>query len=272
MFALLQQRELHGAVRFAHEECVWTHDNGGRPFKVVIRDHAVEVHEHDVLVWSIRKARRVFVGQSPADHPSTVYSENCKGNSVLIETASREYVFVGHCLFCLSTIDPVRDNDSTDWRDHGFVSPVGNSDVPYPYAIDLEGRYYLLTEQVRLDAVPDEAKDDPYYWYYRRRRITHDRAYVDSPLGRPYKVGNVQHFYLGDEEYTCIFWPDYDVEYDRIVTVFGPVSVQYYGQTQRVRLDKSDYTQWMRAFGEEAGFSCIHARPCPRNHTLSSRF
>ena len=31
-----------------------------------------------------------------------------------------------------------------------FVSPVGNSSVPYPYAVDAEGRYYLVIEEMVL--------------------------------------------------------------------------------------------------------------------------
>lgn len=246
MFTVFRRRELDGTYRFAHEECAWTHYNGERPFKVVIQNHTVHVYEHDSLAWSTKHARRVFVGESPADHPATVYSENCKGNSVLIEIASRDYMFVGHGLFRFSTIDHIRDNGDDDWHNHGFVSPVGNFDVPYPYAVDEGGRYYLLTENVRLDAVPDKVKDDPYGWYYQRRRITRVVA------------GHIKRFYLGDDEYHCYYYPECD--YDRLVAALGPMSVQYRGQTQPVQLNKLDYSEWMSTFGNKAHFYPLRLR------------
>ena len=49
-----------------------------------------------------------------------------------------------------------------------YSSPVGNNDVPYPYAIDNGGRYYLLTENCSI-MIPycTKAKDDPYSYYYK---------------------------------------------------------------------------------------------------------
>lgn len=43
------------------------------------------------------------------------------------------------------------------------VSPVGNSSVPYPYAVDADGRHYLFIEKVVLDQIPTDAEhpDDP---------------------------------------------------------------------------------------------------------------
>ena len=42
---------------------------------------------------------------------------------------------------------------------------MGNSDVPYPFAVDKHGRSYLLLEQVVLKDVP-EGESDPYRYYY----------------------------------------------------------------------------------------------------------
>ena len=48
-----------------------------------------------------------------------------------------------------------------------YVSPVGNSDIPYPYAVDENDDYYLMIEDVIVKNVPDEYKDDVYEYYYR---------------------------------------------------------------------------------------------------------
>lgn len=55
-----------------------------------------------------------------------------------------------------------------------FASPVGNSDVPYPYAVDRNGSYYLLIEGVVLHRVPPSS--DPYDWYYRSENMGSMRA------------------------------------------------------------------------------------------------
>ena len=53
-----------------------------------------------------------------------------------------------------------------------FAAPVGNSSVPYSYAVDEDGRHYLFTEMVILEKVHD-TKPNPRdilgpfnpYWY-----------------------------------------------------------------------------------------------------------
>jgi hypothetical protein len=48
-----------------------------------------------------------------------------------------------------------------------YVSPVGNNDVPYPYGIDKNNNFYLLTADVILqDFKFTKEFDDPYTWYY----------------------------------------------------------------------------------------------------------
>lgn len=67
------------------------------------------------------------VGNSPLNHPSAVFSDNCDRNSVLLETGLNRYVFVGNEIFEFSTTSKIRDNDSgKNWTEFGYVSPVGN--------------------------------------------------------------------------------------------------------------------------------------------------
>lgn len=47
-----------------------------------------------------------------------------------------------------------------------YVSEVGNSDVPYAYAVNSRGEIYLMTDEVVLRNVPEEFKNDPYRYYY----------------------------------------------------------------------------------------------------------
>jgi hypothetical protein len=51
-----------------------------------------------------------------------------------------------------------------------FHSPLGNSDVPYPYAVDSSRRYYLLAEQVMIAGLSNLEADDVYGTYYQSLR------------------------------------------------------------------------------------------------------
>lgn len=61
-----------------------------------------------------------------------------------------------------------------------FVSEIGNSDVPYPYAIDENDNYYLLIENTKLSNVPEEHKDDPYGYYYGHTTYNTDTIPADD--------------------------------------------------------------------------------------------
>ena len=73
-----------------------------------------------------------------------------------VKIKDNEYVFIGSEFFSFQSLSEI----------HTFVSPVGNNDVPYPYAIDSNNNYYLLAENVVLTKMlkPD---DNPYDYYYQ---------------------------------------------------------------------------------------------------------
>ena len=149
-------------VEVADSNTYFTHHNGGRPFRVQVRTNRVVVFDNydDVQLCELRDPRHVFVGESPLT-AMTLFSGGhgpaFKGNSILVETAPLEYVFVGSTLFAFTT-------DASIIR---FVSEVGNNDVPYPYAIDELDRHYLFTEDVVLSAVVEDLIEDPYQALYR---------------------------------------------------------------------------------------------------------
>ena len=76
------------------------------------------------------------------------------GNSLLLKKSKNQYIFVGGNIFSFESEAEISR----------YSSPVGNSDVPYPFAVDTEGRNYLLINNVVLNTVP-EGKD-PYEHFY----------------------------------------------------------------------------------------------------------
>jgi hypothetical protein len=96
-------------------------------------------------------AERVFVGKSTNEDGG----DEEDGNSMLIER-SNDYVFVGDKVFSFKPLEPIVQ----------FFSPVGNNEVPYPYAVDGRGRTYLLNENVVLEPDFWRDYDEPYEAYY----------------------------------------------------------------------------------------------------------
>ena len=77
---------------------------------------------------------KVFVGHSPE------HGAKFDGNSMLLHLEGLKYVFVGEVVFSFTAKSPIAK----------FFSPVGNNDVPYPWAVDEEGSRYLFTMSVIL--------------------------------------------------------------------------------------------------------------------------
>ena len=64
------------------------------------------------------------------------YGEKFDGNSILLKLSKNKYVYIGSLIYSFNAYNEITT----------FISPVGNNDVPYPYAIDEKNNYYLLSE------------------------------------------------------------------------------------------------------------------------------
>ncbi len=162
----------------------YTHDNGGRSFKVIISKAGKHVDIYKCIYpdWhapdkyeNVRYYQRVFgfdvMRVMLGTDPDNLYKnkpENVKkwlGNSILAEISRGKYLYIGDSVFTFNT-GPDAKTPITK-----YISPVGNSDVPYPYAVD-DRFVYLMIENVKI---PVSALDmtqkpfDPYTQYYEYR-------------------------------------------------------------------------------------------------------
>jgi hypothetical protein len=202
------------------------------------------------------------------------------GNSMLFElphtpgapgAGARRYVFVGTCVLAFGTRSPIVS----------FVSPVGNSDVPYPYAVDRAGVVYLLIEGVTLttglptgkdrDADSPAYSEDPYDFYYRHGLLTPDLGRVGS-ASRPVEVfEGITKFFIGADGYTFRYVPDPAPDFERIShfdTRFeknksppkkpAPIYVVAHGVKRQ--LSKKDYVDLMRRVGKQRGFTPLKSK------------
>ncbi len=198
------------------------HDNGGRPFTVKIAGNRVRIYKNDfddeieyTEPFFDEIVERVFVGESPKNEMtefSAGHGDSFKGNSLLLCTSELEYVFIGEKVYSFSALSEIVQ----------YVSPVGNSDVPYPYAIDIENRAYLMTENVIVQLTDEEVQNipefDPYGdCYYLKHVMTKDMGIIppQEPIIKDFC--NIKEFYVGNERYTMTYHPFPEKDYDRLI-------------------------------------------------------
>jgi hypothetical protein len=195
----------------------YTRDNGGRPFKVEISEnntvsiYAQDMEEQEKTIFEenpfkIYNPEKIFIGKSILNK-MTEFSgarddPKRDGNSILLEMNSKklEYIHIGATVYSFTAYDKIRE----------YVSPVGNSGVPYPYAIDELGNYYLMIEDIVLEnndkikkAIQDKSKIkgpknkiknpefpfNPYTYYYGNTEMHGFENYEGL------KIGNQNYFF-----------------------------------------------------------------------------
>jgi hypothetical protein len=114
------------------EQSYIIHDNGGRPFKVVVNTEGIFVYRHDNEEYTNLLHHIVDYTGYWSGFDSSAYEMH--GNSLLININNIEYIHIGYKIYKFTAKDTIID----------FISPVGNSDVPYPVAYGTEYVYFML--------------------------------------------------------------------------------------------------------------------------------
>lgn len=171
----------------------FTHDNGGRPFKVVISGKKLDIYEAEYVDFDLSRdytdyrhyehrltvpVRRVLLG----DDPENIYKnrpDDVKkwiGNSILAELTPTKYMYIGDSVYEFTTTGPITL----------FRSPVGNNDVPYSFAMD--SKYvYLLIENAKVPraSIDMEQKPfNPYTQYYQFHPYNKGEPLPEQELGK----------------------------------------------------------------------------------------
>jgi len=125
----------------------YIHDNGGRPFKVIIDSNKVYIYKntakypdpekYDALVKSLNP-KEIWIGKSSgksymSDH-SPAEANDFIGNSILLELSSKKYMYIGTEIYTFETEDKIES----------YYSLIGNNDVPYPIALGTDNVYFML--------------------------------------------------------------------------------------------------------------------------------
>jgi len=119
------------------------HDNGGRPYRVVIEDK-VSIYKNinwktdEYKLLKTVSVQKVFVGKSTGKPPSADHEPNQSkyfvGNSILLHLSGKKYMFIGFKIYEFEIEDEV---------DHYF-SMIGRNDVPYPILLGKKNVYFML--------------------------------------------------------------------------------------------------------------------------------
>lgn len=142
-----------------------THDNGGRPFCVEVEDDEIHIYsqlwDEENEYWAKHKLilktsyQRIFIGDNDLQLHQYKKKGLFPGNSILIQISSHQYVFIGTEVFRFETDDELLE----------YYSPIGNSDVSYPYAIGTEWVYFFI-ESMMIPQRLIHRKEDGYTQFY----------------------------------------------------------------------------------------------------------
>lgn len=141
------------------------HDNGSIPFNVEILGKLVTVFENKEYSQKklfTTKADTIFIGKkSPTGGYDGLSSSKAVGNSILLKTGNK-YVYIGSKIY---EFTPIKGDEIIK-----YYSDIGNSDVPYPYAIG-KTHIYLMLEKEAVEKSYFDMKKNIYEQYYYKHSI-----------------------------------------------------------------------------------------------------
>ena len=171
-----------------------------------------------------------------------------------------EYVFIGDNIYKFRSYAEIVK----------YVSPIGNNDVPYPYAIDKLGNYYLMVEYVVFKNIPSNMKNDPYDYYYNIDQITSDIGIIPPKQPVIQNFQKIDKFFIGKSQYTLRYKIDAASDYDRISKFdnFGDGMTLLLTDGTKIKLNKAKYIKLMKDYGKAIG----QIKPFKNKKILQKRF
>lgn len=227
------------------------HDNGGVPFEVDVLNNHVRIRrleDNKTIEYDVEK---VFIGKSPRNKMTEFsggFGDEFDGNTILLRLKDNEYIHISDEV-CKYSIE--KDIMM-------FVSPVGNNDVPYPYALDSTGFIYLFPEQVVIHKLSTDTSlerkrdykriideyDDPYQYYYGMSEDDSISLYIHG--------GEWEN----DDPYWFRYNQDPENDFNRL-TEDGKHKMSITKDGITVFLSKKDYCEINENYSKELGFSYL---------------
>ncbi len=133
-------------------------DNGGVPFTVVVNGKTAEIYKKDskeIIMGT--PFLKIFIGDNDLKDPRSAPKGQDPGNSILIKVGPHKYIYVGSEIYSFLTDDPIK----------AYYSPLGNSAVPYPYAVGEKSVYFML-DRIAVPVEQIDLKEDGYSQFYMK--------------------------------------------------------------------------------------------------------
>lgn len=144
------------------------HDNGGRPFMVVVDKKTVSIYKNpqkdssDIKnytqhIKTYEGCTKIFIPEEGRE----------KGNTVLLHFKNK-YVFIGNVIYEFKI---PKGEVITEYN-----SIIGNSDVPYPYAISKNYVYFLTEfEYVKRELIHNMDPYSDFYGFNGRKQLMNSK-------------------------------------------------------------------------------------------------
>lgn len=189
----------------------------------------------------------VFLGKNhicETTKNSGYLGEKFDGNTMLLETAVNNYIYIGAYIYSFKTTNAIIK----------FYSPIGNNNVPYPYpyAIDSIGQFYLILEHTILKLIPDKHKIEPYEYFYNKNYIVTKR--LDEDWNTTSYDGIIK-FFIGNNQYALNYTSFPEEDYDRLIKDIGLplyiITQDKLGNQKKKKINKKEYSELVIKFGHE---------------------
>lgn len=218
--------------------------------------------ENDEYTWRNNKVvvpltryERVFVGESPKNKMTLYsggYGRKWDGNTILFDIGNNKYLWIGEKIMEFETDVPIKF----------FVSPVGNSCVPYPYAVDERNIVYLLVENVKLTKYPfnlEEVWEEKYNTWFEAELAGHDPItyYYEQRKHIPLsEFGYDAKRYMYNEKMI----ETHEMEYHPCWTSKAPKTRFVQNGKDIGQLTDEQYTTLMKAIEDSKGFAPMKSK------------
>jgi hypothetical protein len=250
------------------------HDNGGRPFLVYVKsssgNNVVYIYKKDpkyhfdttdnIAEFQYTKLvkkynpSKIFIGNSPRNKMTEFsggHGKKFDGNTILLHLSDNKYVYIGDGIWSFKSLYPIVK----------YVSPVGNNDVPYPYAVDNKRNYYILLENGIVNNVSSN-DNDVYQNLWDKMLITPDKS--RHPPKQPFikNFKNIKEFYIGGNEYTLRYVSTPKQNYDRISKWddWNDGMSLLLTNNKKIKLTKASYAKLMNDYGKLIGIKPLHMK------------
>ena len=169
------------------QKCIELGNNWISAMEMNLTNMESNLDEKDKEGWSyIQLAlqiipQKIFIGKSPKNKMTEFSGGHGKyfdGNTILVKIDENKYIYIGGVIYSFTT----------DYEITKFISPVGNNDVPYPYAIDIKNNYYIMLDATIMSV--NHKIDNPYdYYYFKKDKI--NKIYKFKNVKELYKYNNI---------------------------------------------------------------------------------